>query len=245
MEKLLLENGISICHPMPANTITSDRNKEAYEKDLELNYHPRGSCKNDGGCIIYKLFGDLGVPGKLIIPSVYFYPANSGSSNTKNQQKIFGSVGTGRLEISRNSPRARNDSTQPFMTTESIVGVMIEAPFNIVLRDDSEQLKALILKTLEYLFEKVSKSDYPFLLGGNRGFGYGRAVAVFLNNSGNYLIRDRNCLGIKNEKVEEINQKFEELIEKEKGKFPIDYNYSKKKEKSPNNNGKEKDKKKK
>jgi hypothetical protein len=184
-----------------------------------MGYHPRGACKNEGGCIIYNLFGDLDKPGNLIVPSAYFYPANS--SYLKNHEKIFGSIGTGRLEIIRNSPRARSNSHTPYMTGETIGGIMIQSPLNLILRDDNEDQRVLILKTLKYLYEKNVNFDFPYLLGGNRGNGYGRAVLVVLNNSGNYLTRNRNILGIKDEEAKEIDAKFVELICQLKEKFPI------------------------
>ncbi|MBD3228819.1 MAG: hypothetical protein GF329_11590 [Candidatus Lokiarchaeota archaeon] len=59
------------------------------------------------------------------------------------------------------------------------------------------------------------------MLGGKRGGGYGNAVAVFVNDSGNYLTRGRNCLGIKEDEFEAIDQQFKELIAEQKEKFPI------------------------
>ncbi|MBD3227995.1 MAG: hypothetical protein GF329_07380 [Candidatus Lokiarchaeota archaeon] len=166
------------------------------------------------------------------MPSVYFYPANNGGSTFKNCQKAFNSVGKGRLELVRSSPRARNGNAKtPFMSTETWVGVMIEAPFTLMINGNGndgtgleEKYKVLVLKTLEYLNKKVEDGQYAFMLGGKRGKTYGRARVVFKNKNGNYLTRGRNCLGIKNDEAEEIDKKFDELVKQERKKFPLDYN---------------------
>ncbi len=155
MEKMLLECGISICHPLPQNTITNKRNKEIYEKDLMLGYHPRGACAENGGaCPILDLWGDLDRPGKIIVPSIFFYPSQGGGAAMKNISKVFGEVGTGRVEIERNSPRCRSDLHKTYMTTETVVYAIIDAPLTIVLKDDDELFEVLIYKTLEFLYEK-------------------------------------------------------------------------------------------
>ncbi len=221
MEKLLLKMGISICHPLPANTITNERNKKYYKEDMAIGYHPRGECEKQGGCPIYNMFGDLDKPSNLIVPSVYFYPSVGGGTMAANINKIFGSVGRGRIEIDHESPRKRSNSFQTYMSNETIVGTYIEAPWNLVIREDNELHEILILKTLEYLFEKNTNSDMTFMVGGQRTAGCGRAVAVKLNDSGNYLIKNRNSLGIKQEKVELINGKFDDFMKELKKKFPI------------------------
>lgn len=221
MEHLLLENGVSICHPLPENTITAERNKPLYKEDLNLGYHPRGDCAKMSGCIIYHMFGDLDKPGNLMTPAVFFYPTSGDGTITKDHNKIFNSIGGGRLEISNNSPRVRNNSHQPYMTTETVIGTAIKAPFNLILRQDDEFQKILVLKTLEYLYEKNTNFDFPFMLGGKRILGYGRAVAVFVNEKENFLTQNRNCIGIKKEEAELINEKFEKYIELERQKFPI------------------------
>ena len=221
MEKLLLSLGISVCHPLPSNTMTSDRNKEVYKNDMKLHYHARGECADKDGCIIYNIFGDLQKPGNLIVPSAYFYPTTNGNSIlTSEHQKLFGNVGTGRLEISRSSPRARNETHIPFMSTETQVGTMIKAPFTLILREDNEDHETLLLKTLEFLLEQATTHNFDHLLGGKRTTGYGRAAIVKLNKSGNYLTKGRNALGIKLDEVEELNKKFDVLVEKEYKKFP-------------------------
>jgi hypothetical protein len=208
---------------MPENTITSESNKELYIKDLKMGYHPRGLCEKEGGCLIYRLFGDLSIAGKFIVPSVYFYPANNGGNTFRNLQKAFGgSIGGGRLEIARNSPRGRSGlASQPYMTTETWVGVMIHAPFELVIHDDDERYKILVLKTLEFLADKIDNQEYSFMLGGKRGDKYGRAKAVFINESGNFLQRGRNNIGLKDDVAAEIDKKFQELVVEEKEKFPI------------------------
>ena len=230
MEHLLLEHGISICHPLPENTITADRNKEAYKKDLKLGYHPRNECKEDGGCLILKLFGDLNLPGNLMVRHVYFYPTSNGGTITKNHQKIFRNVGTGRLELTKSSPRVRHNGYQPYMTSEITTGSMIEAPFQLILHEDDEDQYAVLMRTLEFLFEKINNDEFKYLLGGKRNCGYGRAVAVFLNESGNYITKGRNNLGQKKEEAEIIQEKFKDIVKEEKKKFPIGYTPKKSKE---------------
>ncbi|MHA1269822.1 MAG: RAMP superfamily CRISPR-associated protein [Candidatus Helarchaeota archaeon] len=218
MEKLLLKHGISICHPLPENVMTAKTNQKRLEADLKLGYHPRASCIKQGGCILYKIFGDLNVPSTLIIPSIYFYPAKN--SQFKNHQKIF-NIGNGRIELERNSPRARIDGVGTYMTSESPVGIYIESPFTVILRDGCEAYEPILLKTFEFLSEKVLNWEYEFLLGGKRSFGFGRAVIVSLSEKGNFLTKNRNSIGIPIEKSKEIDEKFFELIKKEKEKFPI------------------------
>ncbi|MHA1271768.1 MAG: hypothetical protein ACTSPY_18420 [Candidatus Helarchaeota archaeon] len=216
MEILLIKNGLSICHPLPKNTITAERNKKMYAKDIELGYHPKGSCIKNGGCIIYRLFGDLNVPSNIIIPPVFFYPAKN--SIFKNIDKIFG-IGTGRMEITRSSPRIRSNSHGMYMTTESTTGVYVEAPFKIILRDGAEEFEPIIIKTMEYLFSEVMNWNYDHLLGGFRSFGHGRAVVIKLNENGNFLTKNRNCIGLNKEKSQKIDEMFEIIMENEKKKF--------------------------
>ena len=223
MEKLLLNHGVSPCHSLPSNTMTSDRNKEVFKKDLALGYHPRGSCKDNenGECMVYAIFGDLAKPSNLIIPSAYFYPTGNGNSTvTGDHQKLFGSVGSGRLEISRNSPRSRNGTHIPFMSSETQAGTMIKAPFTLILREDNEDHYILLLKTLEFLLEHATNFDFDHLLGGKRTSGYGRAAIVKLNKSGNYLTKGRNVLGFDLVEADEIDKKFKTLLKREILKFP-------------------------
>jgi len=200
--------------------MTADRNKKLFKRDLTLNYHPRGQCEKKGGCIIYRMWGDLDKPSNIIIPSVYFYPANT-PVFAKNHVKIFGNIGTGRLEIANQSPRERFESKTPFLCSENLCGVIIEAPITIILRKKDEFQKVLLYKTLEFLFNKVINNEFKFLLGGKRTSGYGRAVIVKCNNNGNYLIKGRNVLGLKEEEALEIDKKFEQYIKEERKKFFI------------------------
>ena len=89
-EKLLIEHGVSVCHPLSRMSVTNKRNKGYFKKDLALGYHERGGCKDQGGCLIYNLFGDLDKLGNLMVQSVYFFPTTSGSgAATKNINKFF------------------------------------------------------------------------------------------------------------------------------------------------------------
>jgi len=221
MEKLLLSFGLSTCHPLPSNTMTSDRNKEVFKDDLSIHYHPRGQCKDKGDCLVYAIFGDLAKPSNLIVPSAYFYPTGNGNSTvTGDHQKLFGNMGSGRIENSRSSPRARNGTHIPFMSSETPAAVMVKAPFTLILREDNEDHRILLLKTLEFLLEHATEFDFDHLLGGKRTSGYGRAVIVKLNKSGNYLTKGRNVLGVKQEEWDEINAKFNDLVAREMLKFP-------------------------
>ena len=229
MEKLLLMKGVSICHPLPQNVIVNPRNKEYYEKDLLNGYHPRGECEKlfKKACPMLELFGDLNRPSKITIPSVYFYPASGGGTITNNISKVFGSIGQGRLDISRNSPRVRDNNYQVYMTSETITGVGIQAPWNIVIDDDNGYYEALVYKTLEFLFTKVMNNEKPFWCGGKRWFGYGRVVGVKVNEKGKYLVKNRNVIGIKNELAENIDEKFEKYVTILVKEFPIKQNNKK------------------
>ncbi|MHA1380348.1 MAG: hypothetical protein ACTSRG_18440 [Candidatus Helarchaeota archaeon] len=107
------------------------------------------------------------------------------------------------------------------MTTETIVGTYINAPWTIIVRDGSEVQEILVLKTLEFLMEKNINWDYDYFLGGNRTAGCGRVFTVKTNERGNYLVKNRNLIGVKQENAELINQKFEKIIAMLKDKFPI------------------------
>ena len=139
LEALLLEHGISVCHPMPRNTMTNPRNLELYKKNLTLGYHERGACEPHGKCIIRKMFGDLGLFGNLEANSIFFYPAANGGAVNKNLQKVFNCIGNGRLEVMRASPRDRQgDKVTPYMTLEHVVGINISAPFEVSLHVQDE-----------------------------------------------------------------------------------------------------------
>jgi len=259
MESLLLENKISVCHPLSKISITGDRNKDYYEEDLSLHYHGRGECTkiDPNGCILYRLFGDLDRFSNIVTPSIYFYPTTSGNGTaTKNINKLFGSVGGGLLGIINNSPRSRKHSHRTYMTTEHVAGVMIEAPLNIILREYDPNQETVILKTLEYIKNKALEGDVNYFLGGMRSAGYGRSAMLPLK-----LKKKRKSKTKKNQKslVEEngkdqdeeikansyrlqfsmtteeerdLNEKFKKVIEEEKIKFPL--NAFKKEDKEKN-----------
>ena len=241
MEKILLDYGVSVCHPLPKNTITSDRNKEFYEDDLSLHYHPRGKCKKEGGCLIYNMFGDLDRFGNLIVQSIFFYPTTTGNGTaTKNINKLFGSVGGGRLELSNQSPRARKYSHRTYMTTEHLVGVMIEAPLNMILREDNDDQKIVLLKTLLFLKDKVLNNDADYFMGGMRSSGYGRVAMLPLepkkrkkkqsklvegDEDEEEPIRKRKYriqFTMSKEEQKILEDKFLKVIKKQSKKFPIE-----------------------
>ncbi len=178
-EKLLLSHGVSICHNMPEDALTAARNKVYYKEDCTLGYHPRGSCKDQGGCLIHQLFGDRDVTGNLMVPSIMYYPTTTGNgSATTNINKALGGVGMGRVEVVRNSPRARLHTHQTYLTVETLAGIAIEAPLHLVLHQANDAHETLILKGLQYLNEQVKDSTFDFLLGGMRNEGFGRATAL-------------------------------------------------------------------
>ncbi|MHA1250161.1 MAG: RAMP superfamily CRISPR-associated protein [Candidatus Helarchaeota archaeon] len=219
MEKMLLTDGVSVCHPLPENTITASKNKERFLRDLEMGYHPRGKCKSKGGCLIYNLFGDVHEPSNIIIPSIFFYPAKS-ANNFKQFQKFF-TMGSGRLEIERRSPRVRYSSTGVYLCSETIVGVAIESPFRIILRNDSdsdsELYELVLLQTFKFIAKKMSEYDYLHLLGGNRSSGFGRAI-ILKTTDGSVK---RGIIGISKQEWKNLDKKYQDIIVKERKKFPI------------------------
>jgi len=125
------------------------------------------------------MFGDLDQPGNLITQSVNFYPTTSGNGTaTKNVNKLFGVVGSGRLEVVRNSPRCRSQTHQVYMSIENLAGVMIEAPLKLILRTHNKDQETILLKTLEFLKIQVQNNEFDFLLGGMRTAGYGKAAIL-------------------------------------------------------------------
>lgn len=242
VEKLLLQQGVSVCHPLTRISVTSARNKKYYnEEDLPLGYHPRGACAEEGGCLVYQMFGDLNVPGNLVTPSVYFYPTSSGDgAATKEINKVFGSVGGGRLEITHCSPRARKNTHQTYMSMETVAGVMIKAPVNLILKDGNEDHELLLLKALDFLKTMVQGYEFDFLLGGMRDQGYGRAAILPMmresrkskkddqipQEGGNDQKEGKGPLKIqfklKKADAEKLDFGFLTVIEKEKARFPIE-----------------------
>ncbi len=221
LEKLLLLNDVSVCHPLPSNTIVNERNKKYYKEDLAVGYHPRGECKDQGGCPVYNMFGDLDKPSNLIVTPIYFYPSSGGGTSANNLNKITSAIGKGRIEIDHASPRKRSDTHQTYMSTETIVGSYIEAPWTLVIRKDDELHEVLIWKTLEFLFKKNEEWDFDFLIGGDRTAGCGQARAVIVNDGGKYLTKKCNEVGIPIDEVELLNGKFEKMVEMLKMTFPI------------------------
>jgi hypothetical protein len=183
MEKLLIQNGVSVCHPISKISVTggnsSKRNRDYYAADLTLGYHSRGDCADQGGCLLFQMFGDLDVSGNLIVPSAYFYPTTTGNGTATTEiNKVFGSVGGGRIELTHCSPRARANSYQTYMSMETIVGVMIKAPINLILIEANRAHEVVLLKTLEFLKTMNQNYEFDHLLGGMRGQGYGRAALL-------------------------------------------------------------------
>ncbi|NVM29077.1 MAG: hypothetical protein HWN65_09545 [Candidatus Helarchaeota archaeon] len=238
MEKLLLMNGVSVCHPISKISATSDRNKEYFKEDLTLGYHSRGDCAEKGGCLIYQIFGDLDAPGNLIVPSAYFYPTTTGNGRvTKEINKVFGSVGGGRIELTHCSPRARAKSHRTYMSMETIVGVMIKAPVNLILIQANRDHEVALLKTLEFLKTMNQEYEYDFLLGGMRGQGYGRAALLPMmqkskktkqkslapNEEGEELEEGNGTYKIQfkltKPQGEKLEQDFQSIIAKEKKRF--------------------------
>jgi len=249
MEKLLLENGVSVCHPLSSISIrggnSSKRNQEYYDRDLSLGYHPRGECAEEGGCLIYQLFGDLNIPGNLIVPSAYFYPTTTGNgSATTGMNKVFGSIGGGRVELTHVSPRARDRSHQTYMSMETVVGVMIETPLNLILVNENPAHEVVLLKALEYL--KVLNQEYEFdhLLGGMRGQGYGRAAILpkvkmkkptkdpssadeedtsETDETDEEAARYRIQFKLTKKRRERLEREFQSVLAQEKVKFPLPF----------------------
>mgnify|MGYP005629106875 CR=1 FL=1 len=241
MEKLLISNGVSVCHPLSRISATSDRNKDYFKEDIKQGYHSRGECAENGGCLIYQLFGDLDVPGNLIVPSAYFYPTTSGNgAATTEINKIFGTIGGGRVEITHCSPRARAHTHQTYMAMDMIVGVMIKAPVNLVLIQANRTHEVVLLKTLEFLKSMNQEYEYSYLLGGMRTAGYGRAALLPLKpkekkTRQKSLIADDEEVGepveghrtyriqfkLTKREGEKLDREFLAIIAKEKEKFPI------------------------
>ncbi|NVM53921.1 MAG: hypothetical protein HWN66_09480 [Candidatus Helarchaeota archaeon] len=244
MAKLLISHGISVCHPLSKISITGDRNKEYFKKDLALGYHSRGECANNGGCLLYHMFGDLDKPANLMTKSVYFYPTISGNSNaTRNINRAFGTVGRGRLEVINSSPRCQSESHQVYMTVEHISGVAIEAPLKLILRNSTPDQEVVLLNTLNFLNTMVQNEKFDYLLGGMRTSGYGRANILLLepkrkkkkqknaslleNENIALELEEENLKGFKiqfkleKEVAKDLEKKFQKIIEKEKEKFPI------------------------
>ncbi|MHA1381671.1 MAG: RAMP superfamily CRISPR-associated protein [Candidatus Helarchaeota archaeon] len=229
-EKKLALHGIGSCHPLPSNTVVIERNREYYDNDFMNNpcYHPRGDCIDIYGeaCPVLDLFGTLDRPGKIMTPPIFFYPAGTGGASAKNISKIFGGIGTGRVEIIRNSPRCRENTHRVYLTGETVAFTLINAPFNIILPDSNEDYEILIYKMLEFLVEQNLMFNKNFYLGGMRGFGFGRVAIVRVDDKGEYKTKGRNILGIPNDEAREIDEKWEKIIAEWKKKFPPEkYNY--------------------
>jgi len=246
IEKLLLQHGVSVCHPLAQMSVTSDRNKKYYtEEDLTLGYHPRGSCADEGGCLVYQMFGDLDAPGNLVTPSVYFYPTTTGDGTaTKEINKVFGTIGGGRIEITHCSPRARKNTHQTYMAIESAAGVMIKAPIHLILKGGNKDHEVVLLKALEFLKTMVQGYEFDFLLGGMRDQGYGRAAILPMvpkkkksrsktlvpeeedanENNGSLTIQFK----LKNTDATKLDADFLAIVEKEKTRFPVEKKVEKK-----------------
>ncbi len=179
IEKLLLEHEVSVCHNIPDDSVTAARNKIYYKEDHTLGYHSWGSCNPNGGCLIYQLFGFRDVPGNLLVPSILYYPTTTGNgSATTNINKAFGGIGQGRVDGVRNSPRARKNSHQTYLSIEYLAGIAIEAPFKLILHEANEDHETLIRMGLHYLNEMIQADEFDFLLGGMRNQGFGKATAL-------------------------------------------------------------------
>lgn len=248
MAKLLLSNGISVCHPLNRISATAERNKEYFETDLALGYHSRGECRSSGGCLIYQLFGDLDHPANLMTKSVYFYPSTSGNGTaTTNLNKAFGSVGSGRVEIINSSPRCQGETHRVYLTVEHISGVAIEAPLKLILRQPNPTHEIVLLKTLDFVNLMVQNDEFDFLIGGMRTQGYGRAKVLPLipkkskatkrkkaeenlselepEENGSEAEETARSYKIqfkyKKEDAAELEEKFQNIVIQEKAKFPI------------------------
>jgi hypothetical protein len=244
IEQLFLQNGVSVCHPLNTISVTADRTRPYFQDDVAAGYHSRGDCKAAGGCPIYNLFGDLEQPGNLMVQSVYFFPTTSGDGTvTKNVNKVFASMGSGRVEVINNSPRCRTKTHLVFMTVEHLAGVMIEAPFKLILRQPNPSQEIIIAKGLEFLTKMVQEYQFDFMLGGMRSAGYGRAAVLPVepkkakkrskNGASDEAVEDQGDAGdeeakgykiqfsMKKEDAENLEKEFQQLVALERTKFPI------------------------
>jgi len=113
---------------------------------------------------------------------------------TRNINKLFGGVGSGRLEVINNSPRCRSQTHQVYLTVENLAGVMIEAPLKLILREPDRDQEVLLLKTLEFLKIKAQQNEFEFLLGGMRTSGYGKGAILPIKPKKTRKTRNKSLL---------------------------------------------------
>lgn len=241
LERLLIENGVSPCHPLAENSITGSRNKEYFKEDSSAGYHPRASCASNGngGCLVFKLFGHLNAPGNLLTSGVFFYPTTTGNGTaTKDINRFFGDVGSGRVDIIQSSPRKRKGSHQVYLTTQTLVATMVRAPLKLVFHTPDPNQEIVVLKTLDYINQKVKDCEYDFLFAGlrNQGYGFAGIVPIIEKKSKKNKVKDsqdesddeassseNHKLQFKRTKKEasELNAEFARIMEEERKKFPL------------------------
>jgi hypothetical protein len=174
-EAVVQRSGASVCHPGEASA--DYMRADVYERDLESEYHEKGSCtdEHDAGCVVYDLFGGFGdQPGKLLRRPVSFSPI-------RRQVDVLEGEAEAHYRQVSSQVRSRNeeDGGQPLRHSERDILGNVEGTWKLTLRELKPEFVGLLLEAVSFL--DTHSDEFGFQLGGARNFGAGIADAWVLN----------------------------------------------------------------
>ena len=210
MEKVMNEQGASVCHPGESNA--NFKSGDVYDRDLENGYHPKGSCidgsnspsdapsdhDSESGCLIFDLYGGFGgIPGKFMRRPIQFNPVRSAVDYTRGQAEgHYRRVN--RNVVSRNEA----DGRTPLRPTQLDAVANLSGTWQLTFREPKPEFIALLTETVGFHgctrehsgstishgdnhyvegFLNEHQTDFMHQLGGTRNFGAGIVDVSVLN----------------------------------------------------------------
>lgn len=177
MERVIQRHGGTACHPGESNA--NFRKDDVYGRDLDDEYHEKGSCtddpKDDDGCVIFDLFGGFdAVPGKLLRRPIQFSPVRSSVEYTRSQAEGHYRR-LNRNVVSRN----REDNREPLRNTKLDAVGNLDGAWHLSFRELKPEFIGLLAQSIDFLDDH--KTDFMHQLGGTRNFGAGVVDCALIN----------------------------------------------------------------
>ena len=174
MERTIQEHGYTACHPGESNA--NFRKEGVYQRDLEREYHEKGSCTDGSpGCLIFDLFGGFGNrPGKIMRRPIQFAPVRSSVEYTRGQAEGHYRRLT-RTVVSRNE----DDNREPLRNTELDAVGNLDGCWQLTFRELKPEFIGLLSEALSFLDD--NNTNFMHQLGGARNFGAGIVDTHLIN----------------------------------------------------------------
>jgi hypothetical protein len=175
-ERVVQAAGATACHPGESNA--DYMLEDVYDRDLDAEYHEKGSCVDgdgDAGCVVHDLFGGFGDrAGRVIRRPIRFSPIRRQVDVTKGEAEAH-------YRQLNTQVRSRNaeDEGQPLrQATRDVVGNLV-GTWRLTLRELKPEYVGLFVEAIDYL--DAHSDEYAMQLGGARNFGAGIVDAEVVN----------------------------------------------------------------